>query len=178
MDKQKYISLVSRLRQVAAAKASSIVREESEVEDIVQEVLLKMWERLDELQDDEAKAFGYASTIAKNIALNKQRSKRRHPILRILHWGNSDDDDTDDDPISRIGTEVTPLHLVQDKEVNELFLKSLKTLPYTWQRVLIMRNSEDRSFEEIAQILDTTESSVRGILSKARKRMVEQIKYT
>lgn len=48
-------------------------------------------------------------------------------------------------------------------------------LPYNWRTVLQMRNVEDMSFAEIAAITGMTESSVRGTLSKARKRMIELI---
>lgn len=177
MDKQKYISLVSQLRQHVVAKASSIINDEDSIEDIAQEVLLKMWEKVDNLDDDVDRVFAYASVTARNIALNKIRSKRRHPILRLLKWG-SDDEEENDNPINRIGTSTTPLHILEEKEANEAFLKALNKLPYNWQRILIMRQTEGCSFEEIARVLGTSESSVRGILSKARKRIIEQIKQS
>lgn len=177
MDKSKYISLVSQLRQHVVARASSIIKDEDCIEDIAQEVLLKMWENADNLDDDVDRVFAYASTTAKNIALNKIRSKRRHPILRLLRW-SSDDEEENENPINRIGTNITPLHHLEEKEANEAFLKALNKLPYNWQRILIMRQTEGCSFEEIARVLGTTESSVRGILSKARKRIIEQIKQS
>ena len=62
------------------------------------------------------------------------------------------------------------------QETNDIFVRALQGLPYNWQRVLQMRNVEDLTFEEIARVMGTTESSVRGILSKARQRMMELIK--
>lgn len=177
MDKSKYISLVSQLRQHVVAKASSIIKDEDCIEDIAQEVLLKMWENADNLEDDVDRIFAYASVTARNIALNKIRSKRRNPILRLLRWG-SDDEEKNADPINRIGTNTTPHHILEEKEANEAFLKALNKLPYNWQRILIMRQTEGCSFEEIARVLGTSESSVRGILSKARKRIIEQIKQS
>ena len=177
MDKSKYISLVSQLRQHVVAKASSIIKDEDCIEDIAQEVLLKMWENADNLEDYVDRIFAYASVTARNIALNKIRSKRRHPILRLLRWG-SDDEEKNANPINRIGTNTTPHHILEEKEANEAFLKALNKLPYNWQRILIMRQTEGCSFEEIARVLGTSESSVRGILSKARKRIIEQIKQS
>ena len=49
-------------------------------------------------------------------------------------------------------------------------------MPYNWQRILLMRGEEEMSCLQIAQILGTTESSVRGTLSKAKKRMLVLIK--
>ncbi|NLV52541.1 MAG: sigma-70 family RNA polymerase sigma factor [Bacteroidales bacterium] len=174
MDKQIYISYIKELRQMVEAKASSIA-EVDEVEDIAQEVLLKLWEHVDLLEDDKVKLFAYASATAKHIALNSVRSKRRHPILRLFRWNNSEEDDREEEPIVQVETNITPLHVVEDQEMDELFWKALKKLPFNWQRILIMRNVEDRSFAEIAEILATTESSVRGVLSKARKKMLVEI---
>ena len=42
--------------------------------------------------------------------------------------------------------------------------------------MLQMRNEEEMSFADIAKIIGTTESSVRGTLSKARMRLIEIIK--
>ena len=61
------------------------------------------------------------------------------------------------------------------EQLDSLFAQTMAQLPYTWRTLLQMRNVEDMSFAEIAAITGMTESSVRGTLSKARKRMIELI---
>ena len=65
---------------------------------------------------------------------------------------------------------------MESAETGDIFEQAMSRLPYGWQAMLRMRNTEERSFTEIADILGTTESSVRGTLSKARKRLLELIK--
>ena len=116
MKKPYFISLVPDLRHTAVGAAHAILEDCEEAEDVAQETMLRMWNYVERLDDDErrAKAFAYS--------------------------------------------------------------KALLQLPTVWQQVLQMRNVEDMSFAEIAAVLGTSESSVRGLLSKARKRMVELIK--
>ena len=55
MDKQTYISLAPLCRSAAEAQAARYVHDEAEREDIVQDVLLKMWEQHELLQPDPQK---------------------------------------------------------------------------------------------------------------------------
>lgn len=171
MDKQTYISWVPELRCKAVTTAASMLADQAEAEDVAQEVLLRMWDKVNTLDEDNARVMAYASTTAKNIAQNHLRSKRRHPFLRLLRKSKNDEEE----PIE-ISTHLTPHRQMELQETNEIFVRALEGLPYNWQRVLQMRNVEDLTFEEIARVMGTTESSVRGILCKARQRMMELIK--
>ena len=148
-----------------------MLADQAEAEDVAQEVLLRMWDKVSTLDEDKARLMAYASTTAKNIAQDRIRSKRRHPLLRLLRRNKNDEEE----PIERL-THLTPHRQMELQETNDIFVRALQGLPYNRQRVLQMRNVEDLTFEEIARVMGTTESSVRGILSKARQRMMELIK--
>ena len=160
MDRETYISWAAELRR-RAVEAATIVGSE-EAEDVAQEAMLRMWERLDQLESDRERLMAYAATTARNLAQNRRRQKRQHPLLQLLGWTG---DRTDDTPQRRLET----------KETDSLFAEAMTQLPYNWRTVLQMRNVQDLSFAEIAAITGMTESSVRGTLSKARKRMIELI---
>ena len=61
-----------------------MLADQAEAEDVAQEVLLRMWDKVSTLDEDKARLMAYASTTAKNIAQDRIRSKRRHPLLRLL----------------------------------------------------------------------------------------------
>ena len=154
MNKHYFISLVPDLRRAAVGAALAILDDCEEAEDVAQETMLRMWENVERLDDD--------IVTARNIAQNHLRQKRRWPILRLL---SQHDRETTD----------TPLRCMEASDADSTFNKALQQLPTVWRKVLQMRNVEDMSFAEIAAVLGTSESSVRGLLSKARKRMVELI---
>ena len=99
---------------------------------------------------------------------------------RPATWHRTGGDRSDGIPCCNCGwkgdrTDETPQRRLETTETDSLFTKTMAQLPYNWRTVLQMRNVEDMSFTEIAAITGMTESSVRGTLSKARKRMIELI---
>lgn len=62
-------------------------------------------------------------------------------------------------------------------EENEQWIQTVvRSLPDKYRTVLHMRQVEQMEFIEIANIIGTTETSVRVILSRARAKMLEQLK--
>ena len=172
MDKQTYISLAERFRHWAVTKASELLRDADEVEDVAQEVLLKMWERHDGLETDMKRLNAYVDTLTRNICLDRKKVKRRHPILRLL-WRH---DEEDADSTVQIPSFDTPQRRMEEQEVDEVYVKAMDRLPYHWRAILQMRMEEEMSYAEIASILCTTESSARGTLCKAKAKLLELIK--
>lgn len=172
MDTKTYISLAERFRHLAMTKASQLLQDADEVEDVAQEVLLKMWERHDCLENDAKRLNAYVDTLTRNICLDKRKVKRRHPILRFL-WRH-DEEETDSEV--EIPSFDTPQRRMEEQEASDIYLKALNRLPYHWRAILQMRSEEEMSYAEIASILGTTESSARGTLSKAKAKLLELIK--
>ena len=171
MDKQTYISLAPLCRSAAEAQAARYVHDEAEREDIVQDVLLKMWEQHELLQPDPQKLKAYAATLARNICLNKQKHRQRHPFLRFL-WG----EEREETPMPEPAAAETPHSRLENEEMQRVYRSALARLPENQRKIFLMRNEHDLPFSEIACILGTTESSVRGMLCKARARLLEFIK--
>ncbi|MBQ6050249.1 MAG: sigma-70 family RNA polymerase sigma factor [Bacteroidaceae bacterium] len=173
MDRLKYISLVTELRQIAVARAMSLFDDKDDAEDVAGEVLLKLWERHKDLRDNADQVRHLADRMARNLALNLLQHRRRHPILRILYRQDSDEEGKGNIP--DIPDWSTPQQYIEDKEANSIGQRAMSQLPYNWRRIVEMREREDMSFAEIAQVMGTSESSCRGMMSKARQRMLQLI---
>lgn len=173
MERLKYISLVTELRQIAVARAMSLFDDKDDAEDVAGEVLLKLWERHKDLRDNADQVRHLADRMARNLALNLLQHRRRHPILRILYRQDSDEEGKGNIP--DIPDWSTPQQYIEDKEANSIGQRAMSQLPYNWRRIIEMREREDMSFAEIAQVMGTSESSCRGMMSKARQRMLQLI---
>ena len=171
MNEQIYMSLAEGLRQVAMAEARGYIANADDVEDVAQEVMLRLWEKRAEIQNDSKMLRAYVATMARNVCKDRQKVKRRHPLLRFL-WVTKDDDED----VYEIPSHDTPHKRMEATESITVYRQALKRLPYNWQKILVMRGEEEMSYTEIAHILGTTESSVRGTLSKAKKKILELIK--
>ena len=173
MERQKYISLVVELRQIAVANVLTLLDDYDTAEDVAGEVLLRLWEGHKDLHNDADKVKHLANLMARNLSLNLLRQRRRHPIMRIFHRREKDDVETFNIP--DVPDSLTPQHYVEDKEAGCIVQRAMIQLPYNWRRIVEMREQEDMSFAEIAQVLGTSESSCRGMMSKARQRMLQLI---
>ena len=171
MERQKYISLVVELRQIAVAKALTLLDDHDTAEDVAGEVLLRLWEGHRDLHDDADKVKHLANSMARNLSLNLLRQRRRHPIMRIFHRREKDDDESFNMP--DVPEPFTPQQYVEDKETNDIVLRAMSQLPYNWRKIVEMREYEKMSFAEIAAVLGTTDSSCRGMMSKARSRLLQ-----
>lgn len=173
MERLKYISLVAELRQIAVRRALALLDEKEEAEDVAGEVLLRLWEKHESLRDNADEVRRLADTMARNFALDLLRHRQRHPILRIFHRQGDEDEEKSSTP--DIPYSFTPHHYVEDKEAGIIIQRAMNQLPYNWRRIVEMREREDMSFAEIAQVLGASESSCRGMMSKARQRLLQLI---
>ena len=171
MERQKYISLVVELRQIAVAKALTLLDDHDTAEDVAGEVLLRLWEGHRDLHDDADKVKHLANLMARNLSLNLLRQRRRHPIMRIFHRREKDDDESFNMP--DVTDSLTPQHYIEAKEAGDIVHRAMSQLPYNWRKIVEMREYEKMSFAEIAAVLGTTESSCRGMMSKARSRLLQ-----
>lgn len=171
MNEQVFISLAEGLRQVAMVEARGYIADADDVEDVAQEVMLRLWEKRAEIQNDSKMLRAYVATMARNVCKDRQKVDRRHPLLRFL-WISKDDVEQ----VYEIPSYDTPHKRMEVIESVMVYRQALNQLPYNWQKILVMRGEDEMSYTEIAQILGTSESSVRGILSKAKKKMLELIK--
>ena len=173
MERLKYISLVAELRLIAVRKALTLLDDKEDAEDVAGEVLLRLWERHEDLRENTDEVRHLADRMTRNLALDLLRRRRRHPILRIFLRQDCGDEDMG--KISDVTDSLTPQHYIEDKEAGDIVQRTMNQLPYNWRRIVEMREQEDMSFAEIAQVLGTSESSCRGMMSKARQRMLQLI---
>ena len=134
MERQKYISLVVELRQIAVAKALTLLDDHDTAEDVAGEVLLRLWEGHRDLHDDADKVKHLANLMARNLSLNLLRQRRRHPIMRIFHRREKDDDESFNMP--DVPEPFTPQQYVEDKETNDVVLRAMSQLPYNWRKIV------------------------------------------
>lgn len=174
---ENYKLSIPAMRAAALREALAVLGQADEAEDVTQEVLLKLWERRESLDADPARLAAYAGQTARHMALNLLRSRKRHPIVGLFRRRNDEEEEDDENrPITALGTGDTSQRHLESKEMQQIYLAALRRLPPTWRRIVMMRNDDDLSFAHIAQITGSTESAVRGTLSKARQRLFQLIK--
>lgn len=157
-----------------------------DAEDMVQESLLSAWRGLPTL-DDGGSLRAWLYRIATNRCLDSLRSSRRRPprtleppsapptptrIGEVTWLQPYPDDLLETVPDSAPGPDA--MH--EAKETIELaFIAALQTLPPAQRSALVLREVLSFTTREVANMLDTTEDSVKGLLKRARATLATQL---
>lgn len=131
-----------------------------DAEDMVQEAYLKLWTKRDELSGI-SNAEAYTITLIKNLCYDALRSGRldEGPYLP------AESDLATDTDISR--------EIERKDEVNRIY-GLIEKLPAQQKQVVLLRDADGCSFEEIERITGLTSVNIRVLLSRARKKIREQ----
>lgn len=135
--------------------AFDIVRQEELAEDVVQEVFIKVWEKRVELAAIE-NLDAYCVRMTRNLAIDKTRLK---------HFKNLD--------ISSASTlhlnEPSPSRLTELQNTVSLIRKWMNDLPPSQKEVLVLRDFEGLSYQEIADTMEIPVNQVKVYLFRARQ---------
>lgn len=152
--------LVHRYRQVAVRVAARIVGRE-EAEDVAQDAFIRAFHRLDRFRR-EAPFRAWLLRIVHNTALNAIAKRVPTPV-----------DDLPQDPDPDHSGERTPVRHLEDQERRERLAMKLELLRPTHRSVLVLRDIEGLTYDEIAEVTEMPIGSVKGRLHRARAELVE-----
>ncbi len=153
--KNTIIPLADKLFRLAL----SITGNKQDAEDVVQDALLKVWQKRNEW-DRISNLEGYCFRSVRNIALDKI-------ALKDNQWEELPDQ-------LSIHTQG-PDKLFESKEQLETIQKIMALLPEKLRTVFQLRDLEGFSYKEIMQIMDIPEDQVKISLFRARQKIRENI---
>ena len=141
--------------------ALKMLQHEEDAKDVVQEVLVRVWNKRGEL--DQVKSLeAWCMTITRNLSLDKLKSKHRKsgPFpegFEVMEERKS--------PLENLELNDTM------RRINEFILK----LPEKQKQIIQLRDIEGFSYNEISEILDIDINQVKVNLFRARKAIKENL---
>ena len=154
--------LVDRHRPVVVRVAAGIVGSE-DAEDVSQDAFLRAFHRLERFRG-EAPFRSWLLRITHNAALDHLARRRPEPV----------DPQTFD--ASQPSVARAPAERLELRERIERLERKLHGLSYEHRAVLVLRDAEGFSYEEISEITDSPLGSVKGRLHRARREFVEMLR--
>ena len=142
--------------------AAGIVGSE-DAEDVSQDAFLRAFHRLERFRG-EAPFRSWLLRITHNAALDHLARRRPEPV----------DPQTFD--ASQPSAARAPAERLEMRERIERLERKLHGLSYEHRAVLVLRDAEGFSYEEIADITDSPLGSVKGRLHRARREFVEMLR--
>ena len=162
-----FASLVGRYQDRVFRLLGRFTRDQSECEDLAQEVFLKVFRKLHTFQQDSA-FFTWLYRIAVNTAsdhLSRQGRRRLHLV--------EDDAVLDDGETGREPED--PERPLMAAELAEATQRVLARLPEKYRAILVLREFEDLSYTELSQVLELNMGTVESRLFRARQRFKDQL---
>ncbi len=140
--------------------ALRMLSDHEEAQDTVQEVFLRLWakrEKLNEYRSVEA----FAMIITKNLCLDILKSSRSKNIELK-------------DQLETEGS-ITPYEVTEKKDMKNKVINIINTLPEQQKMIIHMRDIEGLGYDEIAEVMEMSLNNVRVNLSRARKRVRDNL---
>jgi len=131
-----------------------------EAEDVVQEVMLRIWNKREE-RDRLLNLEGFCMRMARNISLDKLKSK---------HKGHLELEQT-----TKISQGLNPQQILEGQDTFVAIERIVQQLPKKQQLILKLREVEELSYQEIAIQLQLSLSQVKVNLFRARNYIREQL---
>ncbi len=139
-----------------------------DLEDILQDVFIKVYRNINDY--DQSLVFSsWIYRITHNHIIDWYRKNKKHISISL------DDDESKIIHILQDDNSVIDDQTLHDQENIDLIKKEIKNLPYDYQEILILKFFEDKSYEEISDILKISTSSVGVKINRAKKLLKEKI---
>jgi len=169
-DENAYIVLVNRYKDKLINFIYHYLKDSESAEDVVQETMIKLYQKKHYYKEI-AKFSTWLYTIAKNLANTELRKRKNRKITFLSHFSN--DDKTYEIPSDdlEIGQQV------QTDVVNEIIKNAVNQLSEKFKTVIILRDIQEISYEEISEIIGIPIGTVKSRINRARLQLQVELKY-
>lgn len=157
--------LVAKHQRLVLHVVGRIVRRQEDVEDVCQEVFIKVFRKLKRFRGD-SRLSTWIATIAYNTGISHIRKQLRQ-----------NEHSYDEQPALIIAEKDDSINqkIVEKEEVKKYLLELIEELPVNYRTVLTLFHLEEFSYKEIEQITGMPEGTIKSYLSRARKILKEKM---
>ncbi len=162
-DPQAFALLMRRHNRLLFRTARSILRDDAEAEDALQDAYLQAYRAIGQFRGD-ARLSTWLTRIVVNEAIARSRKRHREADVTPLY---ADPGLQPPDAEERM-IDDTPEHGAMRAEARVLLERAMDELPEAFRTVFMLRAVEELSGEEVAAVLGIPEATVRSRFFRAR----------
>lgn len=167
-DERAFRELVERHQSAVVGTVARMLNDPAEAEDIAQQVFLRIWKHAKRWRP-EAKFTTYLFTVTRNLVFNESRRRSRRKEVSV--------DEREEDSGYQIAAETRhePQEEALKTEMHQQIDRAISTLPEAQRTAVVLYSYESMPYEEIARVLNTSVSSVKSLLFRARTTLREKL---
>lgn len=175
-DTEAYEKLIAQYEKKIYALCVHFLKDPEEAYDAAQEVCIKIWKQLGTFKG-QAKLSTWIYRMTTNQCLDiLRKNKRKGQVISLFLDEETEEEEKLTDQAA-IWQDMSS-H-IEKKELGEVLKQGIEELKEDYKTVIILRDIEQRSYEEIASILELSLGTVKSRLSRARstlRKILEQNK--
>lgn len=172
-DTRAFTVLVERYRQPVMNFVLATLRDETEAEDLAQNVFVQVFKAAPRHQPT-AKVSTWIFTIARNLCLNELRRRRRHPTEPLDPL--PDDQDTHAPVQAADHRTAGPTDTLLRRELEDKVEAAINGLPENQRTALLLCREDELSYEDIAAVLGCSVSATKSLIHRARETLKARLK--
>jgi RNA polymerase sigma-70 factor (ECF subfamily) len=174
-DHRAFELLMRRHNRALYRTARSIMRDDTEAEDVLQESYLLAYRNLPAFRGDASLATWLTRIVINEASGRLRKTQRRADILPIGPLSTEDAIDEHTQPESAADSAEQPEQAALRREARRLIEATIDALPDSFRTVFMLRAVEEYSVEETAAALDLPEATVRSRHFRARALLREAL---
>jgi RNA polymerase sigma-70 factor (ECF subfamily) len=155
---RKFLKWVDEYQDQAWTLARYLLKDSAEAEDACQDAFVKLWHNQDRIDPDKIRPW--LMRVTRNQCLDRLR--RRRPTQEWQEWQEPDDSHG-------------PMQGLHQHELGAWLKHSINGLTEPYRSLVVLRDVQQHSYEEVANVLQLSLSQVKVYLHRARKQLREQL---
>ena len=163
-------TLVARYQDRVYGTAFSLLRSAEEAEDVAQEVFVEVYQTVGRFRGGAALSTWLYRLATSRALQHRRRSRARKRFAYFTSLLGFDNQVLHEPP-----DHAHPLALLEGAQQLHLLLAHIGRLPGPQQVAFTLRHEQELSYEEIAEVLDTTVAAVESLLFRARQTLRQHV---
>ena len=160
-DYRAFEELITQYERLIRHIIGGLVKQDADIDDLVQDILVKVYQRLPSFRH-QSKLSTWIGKITYNHCLNYLRRERRKPSF-------NDFPDFEENVLADNNYEEKP----NQQDAHAILHQAIEKLPEPYRLTLNLFHLENMNYDEISEILDIPQGTIKSRLFRARKVLKE-----
>lgn len=170
-DEDAFAEIVSRYRNQITNFLYRFLNDYEEAVDLAQETFVRVYFALDRYHTEFAFST-YIYRIASNLAISELRKRKRRRLMSLTGLFQGEDQEAEYQPEDRA---ALPDQLLVESERDRVIAKAISSLPEKYRLPIVLRDVEQRSYEEVASIMKLGLGTTKSRISRGRGLLREKL---
>jgi len=168
--------LVEQYQRLVVHVVYRLVSRQEDREEICQEVFIKVYKNLAGFRF-QSKLSTWIGKIAYTTTINYLRKEKNQLYTELKNASDHDENEAEYiNPINSIRSDdPSPLEIIEKHDMTTLIHKKIEQLPAPYQTIITLYHLDQMSYQEIAEIMELPEGTVKSYLFRGRKKLKDML---